>query len=296
MHPQSPLNYIKKSTVILIAIAALGFGLVHLRPHKSHIPAVPVISSASKADAQTSAQINNTSILPDQFIPDPKLGVYAPILLYHHIALKRPQASYFVSPEILDSQMKWLGDNNYKVISLDELISGLKGKTGLPAKPVVLTFDDGPADQYVNALPILKKYGFTATFYIIADKVGAEGYMSWPQVQELVKAGMTIGSHSVTHPDLKRLNEQGLESELADSQKIISQKLGITVKHFCYPGGSFNQFVANQTAKSYVSATTTVHRVYHKIKSPSDFYYLSRIHIDDELPTFRDWVRGLNLQ
>ncbi|HEX9503720.1 MAG TPA: polysaccharide deacetylase family protein [Patescibacteria group bacterium] len=289
-------NYLKLFASIIIVAAGLSLGFIYYQSNKLTAPALLYQTPVSSPNPKIKTVLpKEAATPPGPFIPDPKLGIYTPILMYHHIALKRPQASYYVSPGVFDSQMKWLSDNGYKVISMDDLISGLKGTTTLPTKPTIITFDDGTVDQYANVLPILKKYGYTATFYIISGEVGSDGYMDWSQIKELVNNGMTIGAHSVTHPNLTHLTSTQLESELANSKKVIEKNLGITVKHFCYPGGAHNQVVVEKTAQYYISATTTIHKAYHNIKSPNDFYRLERIHIDDEMPSFIDWIRGINL-
>lgn len=225
----------------------------------------------------------------------PQGKFYAPILLYHHIALKRPQNSYFVSPEIFDEQMKWLKDNDYKVISLDQFYLAAIGKEKIPKKPVIITFDDGFRDQYKNAFPILKKYGFTATFYVKTNNLN-KGGMTWDELEELKEAGNIIASHSVNHLDLTKMTDEELKSELEESKNILEKNLGIEIKHFCYPGGTYSKKIITALKEAgYLTSTTTKHEVYHEITNDNSPFVLSRVHIDDEMPTFIDWVQGINL-
>lgn len=223
--------------------------------------------------------------------------VYAPILLYHKIEKKEPQDSYYVSPEIFDEQLTWLEDNGYSVVSLENLYEALSIGADLPARPAVITFDDGDANQFINALPILKKHRMTATFFIKINNIDKEGGMTWNQVKELSTAGMTIGSHSVNHDNMSQMDPEVLKYELVESKKILEKKINHKVLFFAYPGGAYSQetIVATEEA-GYLAAVTTHHEVYQNIKKEDDLYALARIHIDDEMPSFIDWVQGINLK
>jgi len=235
----------------------------------------------------------------DDFLPNVKQEkVYVPILMYHHIALKRPQDSYYVSPKIFEKQMQWISDNNYKVISFDDFYQVLLGKKELPEKPVIITFDDGVDDQYNNALPILQKFGYTATFFIKLNNVGPDkGGMTYAMLRKLVAAKMTIGSHSMNHDNMKNMSETQMEYELTQSKKILENQLKIKVDYFSYPGGAYSDTTVDKTKEAgYLAAMTTKHEVYHQIKTKDDLYKISRIHIDDEMPSFENWVKGINLK
>lgn len=247
-------------------------------------------------------EVKGISIQPTlQPSPTPDEGTiptgkfYAPILAYHHIALKRPQNSYYVSPQIFDAQMKWLIDNSYHIISFDTFYKAATGQAKLPKKPVVITFDDGDRDQFQNAFPILKKYGLTATFFIKINSANKSG-MNWGQLRELAAAGNIIGSHSVNHDNMINMSESRLKYELEESKKILEQNIGVKIKYFCYPGGEYSDATVRATKKAgYLAAVTTKHKVYQEIKNDSSILTLPRVHIDDEMPTFIDWVQGKNL-
>jgi peptidoglycan/xylan/chitin deacetylase (PgdA/CDA1 family) len=113
---------------------------------------------------------------------------------------------------------------------------------------IALTFDDGWRSLYDRVLPVLTKYNFSATAFIIAGFVGQKSHwdyrkkqhLSWPEIMELKQAGIEIASHSVNHLDLRSLNDRRLEFEIAGSKKIIEDKLGQPVRYFSYPFGRFN--------------------------------------------------------
>ena len=223
---------------------------------------------------------------------------YAPILLYHHIAKVSIQNSYYVSPEIFDKQMEWLKENGFTVISFDDFILAPQTEGALPPKPVMITFDDSLRDQYLEAFPILKKYGYTATFFIKLNNVDkSKNTLNWPDIQELAAAGNIIGSHSLNHDNMSRMNKKKLETELLESKKIIEENIGHSVKYFSYPGGAYSQQTIEAVkAAGYLAAVTTRHRVWQEITNSDDLFTLPRVHIDDEIPTFIDWIQGINLQ
>ena len=180
------------------------------------------------------------------------------IVMYHYIRAgvdpKKDPIGYGLSipPTEFDHQMSLLKKQGYTSVHMTDLLAGRGG-----AKTIVLTFDDGYEDFYTSAYPILKKYGFTATLYIITGKIGGD-YMTWDQLRELQKAGFEIGAHTVTHPDLSKLSEVQQHKELADSKAALEQQLGISITHLCYPSGKYNATTIS-IAKSlgYTDATTT---------------------------------------
>lgn len=222
--------------------------------------------------------------------------IYCPILLYHHIAKVVPQDSYSVSPEIFGQQMKWLENNGYTVIKYDDFYQAMNKKKTLPPKPVVISFDDGVLDQYQSAFPILKQYNYSAMFFIKLNNVGeGKGGMTWQMLKDLSDAKMEIGSHSINHDSMSNMDLTTMRSELTDSKKTLEQNLGLDINYFAYPGGAFSSTTETETkAAGYISAVSTKHLVYHKFGE--DLFAVPRIHIDDEMPTFIDWVQGKNLK
>lgn len=214
-------------------------------------------------------------------------GVYAPILMYHHIA-ERPEASRLtVSPAVFTAQMQWLKDQHFRVLSLDEWYDTLAARHPLPAKAVVITFDDGWRDQQVNALPVLVRFGYPATFYVITSCVGAPSYATWDMLRDARTRGMTIGSHTVTHPKLTNLAPRDIQRELVDSQAAIERQLGTKAWHFAYPDGLHTAGVVDAViAAGYRTAVTTAPAAYQQIRSGRDYYTLTRVEADDDLASF----------
>lgn len=207
--------------------------------------------------------------------------VKVPILVYHYIRAATPgdQLGFklSVTPSDFAAQMDWLAANGYHPITLGELDAYLSGARGLPARPIVLTFDDGYADFYTSALPVLLARDFRAVAYVVSGFIGRSGYMNADQVLMADRQGIEIGSHTVDHVDLTRQSNGGVEYQLTTSKVTLERLLGHPVLSFCYPYGKVNAPVAAAVAAAgYRYATTTRWGAY---RSQSDRYYWGRIRV-----------------
>lgn len=166
--------------------------------------------------------------------------IIVPILLYHHIGFPlQGEAIYYVSPDAFDRQMNLLYQWGYKTISVELLARALKEGAELPPKPVILTFDDGSETTYTTALPIMQRYNFTGTSYIVYNYVGIPGYLNEDQIRGLYASGWEIGSHGLSHVDLTmQPNRQG--DEIVESRKRLQSLLDVPVLSFAYPFGIYN--------------------------------------------------------
>ncbi len=191
------------------------------------------------------------------FVPVPAYAqnFRVPILMYHYIAgnpnpkdLARNSLS--VPPDKFEAQMTYLSQNGYTPVSLDTLYGIFNNQTSAPAKPIVLTFDDGYIDFYTNAYPILRRFGFHAVSFIPTGLIGGGYYMNWNQIKEIASSGLvTFESHTVTHANLPSLSSVAQLQQLQDSKNIIQANTGYPVNFIAYPGGSTNgtvQYAAQQ--------------------------------------------------
>ncbi|WP_409345007.1 polysaccharide deacetylase family protein [Paenibacillus sp. MBLB4367] len=166
--------------------------------------------------------------------------VSIPVLNYHSVDYD-PGNIVAITPEKLDEQMAFLAENGFEPLTLDDFFLILEGGLEPPDKPVLLTFDDGYADNYKNAMPIMKKYGFPATMFMSPGMIGQDWYVNWEQAKEMKEAGWDIQPHGMTHPHLPRLTAEEQASEITEARKQIEEQLGGTAVVFCYPYGEFNR-------------------------------------------------------
>ena len=223
-----------------------------------------------------------------------------PILMYHEI---RDQYDNMmcISQKEFSRQMGLLERQDYKTISLARLKKGVENNEETNEKLVVITFDDGHEGVYSNAYPILRDNGFIATLYVVPSwidgkemftrRIGSTGkeiplgeqysaFMSWENLKELSNHGYDIGSHTFSHQLLVNLENEALKQELDLADKAIKDNLGLDVKHFCYPYGSFNEQIRELIVTRYDTAVSTI-RNFSKITGAySRQWVLNNISLD----------------
>jgi len=223
----------------------------------------------------------------------PRQSVLLPILMYHHVRpIDFKTSNRFVSeltlpPAEFQQQLEYLKGRGIATVSMEDLWLYLQGREDPPPLAVILTFDDGYADNYQYALPLLRRYGATATFFIITGLIGKDDYMAWGNLRELVAAGMEIGGHTVAHVDLTVTPPILRDRELSQSKRTLEDKLGVSVRALSYPGGAFNADVEAAARKAgYVIAVTTRPGA---VDDRAKIMELPRVRISgtDTLPAFR---------
>lgn len=223
----------------------------------------------------------------------PAKQVTAPILLYHHIAMKDDR--YYISPDVFRQQMEILVSLGYTGITVPQLVDVLQHGGELPERPVVITFDDGDLDVYQNAYPILKGLDLVGTFYVVGTRLNSEEVISVDQLKEMTAAGWAIGCHSMTHIDLT-LNHDALTYEAGNCKSFLEKEVGVPVVTFAYPYGTMDEFVAGKVAKyGYTSAVGLGTSSNH---TWGTLYYLSRLEVQNtyDLVAFKallPWVDPL---
>ena len=201
-----------------------------------------------------------------------------PVLNYHRVADGDGNNPLTLSVPEFNEQMAYLNQHGYQSITPDDLLANLQDNAPLPDKPVLITFDDGYRDTYTNAYPILKKYGFTATVFLITDVVGHnDWYVNWQQVKEMHQAGFVIGSHTLRHVPLTTLSPAEALFQLQKSKEGIEWRLGVPVKYFAYPTGAYNAEVIELVKEAGYRAAFSVN--FGRTGKTSNIYALERIPI-----------------
>lgn len=184
-------------------------------------------------------------------------GSGIPVLTYHHVG--SGEDWLYVSETDFEQQLIYLRKQGYTAISVAQLAAGLSGQVTLPARPVVLTFDDGYEDNYQLAIPVLLRQGMTASFFIVTGKMGQPGYMSWEQLKTMRVQGMEIGSHTVQHYSLSEINLKEMERELRASRLMLESNLPAATPIFANPFGETAPAVLSLLEKTgYKAACSSV--------------------------------------
>jgi peptidoglycan/xylan/chitin deacetylase (PgdA/CDA1 family)/SAM-dependent methyltransferase/GT2 family glycosyltransferase len=219
-----------------------------------------------------SRQVSPTSKpRPSAFVP--RLTDAVPILMYHRIATDGPAAlaGYRVAPELFAAQMDALYRAGYHTIRLEEWINALTRNEQLPGKPIILTFDDGYRDFLTGAMPVLRYYGFSATVFLVAERIGrvanwdsaygeAAPLLSWQEVHALQDAGTEFGCHSALHWPMTGMSLAELTEDTARSRAILEEGMGVPVNSLAYPYGAENEFVRRAVADLGFQAAVTCYR------------------------------------
>jgi len=250
----------------------------------------------------------------------PAGGVKVPILMYHSISENnnRDTSPYYqttTAPGVFAEQMRFLHENNYRVINLDEAIKKTERAEGTTDRHVVITFDDGFRDFYTQAFPVLSRYGFSATVFLPTAfiKEAAANFkggdcLTWTQARELKGVGVLFGSHTVSHPQLTTVKSRQLEMEVQESKRVIEDKLGCPVESFAYPYAfpetdrTFKRRLRTLLEEAgYVNGVSTI---IGTAGSGADRFFLPRLPVNswDDLPLFRakleagyDWLHLVQL-
>jgi peptidoglycan/xylan/chitin deacetylase (PgdA/CDA1 family) len=221
---------------------------------------------------------------------DKERTAYLPILVYHHIRQRSPMDSralrrLTVTPEIFQQQMQYLRDNGYHVVSFASLEIFFEQGAELPARPIIISFDDGWECQYQLAVPVLEKYQFTATFFIIVNYVGDRGFLSADQLRAMARRGMSIGSHSRSHPHLERITDRKrLWDEIYGSKAALESEFGVSVTEFSYPYGTYNAAAVNMVMLAGYKAARAAD--FGSLHSADKIYRLSAITAPVDLAKF----------
>ncbi len=219
------------------------------------------------------------------------------ILAYHNVREFKQSDSfiaremYITTPDIFSSEMAYLRDNDYHVISMDDLMESLHGMRSIATNSVIITFDDGYKSQHDNALPILERYNMTAIFFIYTKAISTYKIsMTWDDVNDLVAHDMTIGGHSYSHPKLNKISDQDeLEMEIKNSKDTIEKHIGIPIYYFAYPYGLYNRRVIQEVKDAgYVAALVDNGSNTRIVYRP---YEINRYNIGNDFENFKKVVK-----
>ena len=171
-------------------------------------------------------------------------------LCYHEVTPGRENDCMNVKPEVFRRHIREFKEAGYVFIHVGDLQNLAAGLAQLPGKALLITFDDGYADNYHYAYPVLREEQVPGTFFVVSSTIGKENRMTAGQLLEMQANGMMIGSHTVNHENLTGMSAKEIDFELRTSKETLEKILGKPVCALAYPTGKVNETVLDK-AKSY---------------------------------------------
>ncbi|SMC26327.1 Polysaccharide deacetylase [Desulfacinum hydrothermale DSM 13146] len=213
------------------------------------------------------------------------------VLMYHMVSEpKEPRDARFACPPgLFRRHMEYLARHGYAWVSLEHIHGALTGGTPLPERAVAVTLDDGYADNYEYAWPVLARYGIPATIFLVTDAVGRTNHwmegrgfssrrmLSWSQVREMSDHGVSFGSHTASHPRLTELPAHRVEEELTCSRRVLEDKLGRSVFSFAYPYGLVSEGVRDAVVRAGYGLACSTRSGFNRVET--DRFQLRRIEV-----------------
>ncbi len=251
-------------TVAMLALAACVADAPVLAPTPG-VQIVQVIATPVATQTPTATRLPTTAPTPTAFVTAPATGQAAivPILMYHHLADLPGDAgelrqTWTVAPRNFNAQMDWLAQRGFHTITLAQLTAHLKRQQPLPAKPIVISFDDGWEEQYAVAFPTLKRHNLIGTFFVYTNPIDHAQFMTWAQLQEMAAAGMDIQAHTLSHPHLRTLAPDAAYKEIVESKAILEKRLGKPIIALAYPFGEYNNAVIDLLKRAGFESAVTL--------------------------------------
>lgn len=220
-----------------------------------------------------------------------------PVLMYHEIAdTATTQSKLAVAPELFADQLAYLSGQGFTSLTAGELAAILADRERqLPARPVVLTFDDGYGDFYDVALPLLKQHGLTGTVFQTTGWVGltdqVKRMMNWRELAEVAECGFEIGAHTYRHPQLDQLPGKEARNEIFGPKHEIEDKIGMAVPGLSYPFGYSNRMVQELAREA---GHTYAYAVGNALTGGDDLFTLPRLTVkrSTTMKSFQQMVNG----
>jgi peptidoglycan/xylan/chitin deacetylase (PgdA/CDA1 family) len=246
------------AVVVTILAVVLGGDDSGEDPLSPRIPGTSASSlpgdAGSAGDRGTAGPVRNATPQPGW---EPHTGP-VPILEYHVLGAAPADAPYpelYVPRADFSREMDWLDENGFQAVTLEQVEDAWRKGGTLPAKPVVLSFDDGYRPQFTFALPELRRHGWAGLLNLKAE--GSDLYPS--NVEAMIDAGWELAAHTIHHLDLTTLDAAQLEEEVAGSRRILRREYGVPVRNFCYPAGRYDdEVIAAVESVGYAGATTEI--------------------------------------
>ena len=248
----------------------------------------PTTTTTSTSKSTTTSTTGSVTTSPTvaalpAILPAGAPTLHVPILMYHFVDLfplryDRWSPGLTVTTAEFEAQMNYLARAGFHAVTLEDIYAAMGGGPPLPSKPVGITFDDGNRDNFTEAYPILRTYGFVATFFVVTGFIGGEHSMTWDDLVTMHDAGMAIESHTVSHVNLRQLDARALQQQLVGSREALFAHLGSFPSVLAYPFGQYDKRVIDAAQQAgYLAAVTTQ---FGGILGPGSRYSWPRIRVD----------------
>lgn len=271
--------------IFVIAIIILGiFGVkkIFLEKNTLDLTSINITQDFNTSD--------NLKALADETVVPSNTHATIPIFMYHFILDdygEYTDTENFLKPETLEEQLKYISENGYQTIYIDEMDDLYKYE-----RPVALTFDDCFVYFYENAFPLLKKYNQKATIFIITDYINGENYLTEEQIKEIADSGLVkVESHTKTHHYLDEMTYEEQVVEAVESKERLEAITGQRVSVYCYPSGRYNEDTLD-IIKDYYDFGLEMLGGVCNIENIEDMYHITRIYANRSmsLSTFASYL------
>jgi peptidoglycan/xylan/chitin deacetylase (PgdA/CDA1 family) len=268
----------------VVAAAAVSgtAAALEARATAAHTPQKPV----PEAQALDQRDLPVPVPIPRQAFHGPALRTPVPVLMYHVIGTPPASAPYpdlFVSRQLFAAQIAGLARAGYQAVTLERVWQAWHGRAMLPARPIVLSFDDGYLGDFGAAMPILRRHRWPGVLNLLVANLHRHGWglRTW-MVQRMIRAGWEVDSHTLTHPNLTTVSRAQLWREVHGARVVLRRLFHVPVRFFCYPSGAYDRAVIAAVRRAgYLGATTEL----PGLAELSQPFTLARVRVDGgELP------------
>lgn len=280
LHKKAPLII---TITILIGVVGVLYPFTGLVTHKGKN--ITTTLNAAKTLKKTSVK----SIFMHKSVDSLK-NKKIPVLMYHSISYEKENILR-LPKEKFRNQMKYLKDNNYTTLTLDELYRYMKTGKNLPSKPIVITFDDGYKDNYTNAYPILKEFKQKATVFVITNTIDREkNYLTSTEIKLMDSNNIRIESHTSSHEHLDKISYEDNVNTMKNSKGKLEEILNRRIDYIAYPYGGYTSNTIEAAKQSgYKLAFSTE---FGLIDKTDNIYSLGRIFVNSNF-TFEQFKAKL---
>ncbi len=199
---------------------------------------------------------------------------FVPVFSYHHVrdwehADTEDDRAYIMPPSKLEAQLNYLHENGYQAVTAEQVAAYYASGRPLPDKPVMLSFDDNVDNQYTSAVPLLKKYGLNATFFVMTVTIDKENFMTGEQLKELDGEGFDIQPHTWDHRMVTEYEtEADWQQQIVEPKKTLEELLGHPTQYFAYPFGVYDARAAGKLKDYGYKAAFRLRDVMDEVADP----------------------------